>query len=58
MNLINNYNVGNVYTDTNVYNTPSFWLKLNLNEVGNIVVKSLLKNIITLDPSGRLTYIN
>jgi hypothetical protein len=27
--LISNYNVGNVYTDINVYNTPSFWFKFN-----------------------------
>ena len=51
VNLIKNYNVGNVYTDNQVYNKPSFWF--NLNEVGNIVVTSLLK-ILTLDPSGQI----
>jgi hypothetical protein len=25
MDLISNYNVGNVYTDIKVYNKPSFW---------------------------------
>ena len=43
MDLISDCNVGNVYTDIKVYNKPSFWF--NLNEVGNIVVTSLLKNI-------------
>ena len=34
IDLINNCNVGNVYTDIKVYNKPSFCSKL----IGNVVV--------------------
>ncbi len=34
VDLISNCNVGNVYTDNQVYNKPSFWFKL----IGNVVV--------------------
>jgi hypothetical protein len=29
VDLISNHNVGNVYTDIKVYNTPSFWFNSN-----------------------------
>ena len=42
VNLISNCNVGNVYTDNQVYNKPSFWFNLNemnnLFKFGNVVV--------------------
>ncbi len=45
MDLINNCNVGNVYTDNQVYNKPSFWSKSKRSRLKT----SLLK---ILDPSG------
>ncbi len=51
MDLISNCNVGNVYTDIKVYNTPSFWSISKRSRLNN----SLLK-IFIVDPSGQLTY--
>jgi hypothetical protein len=43
MDLIINCNVGKVYTDNKVYNTPSFWFKFNRIRKRSRFVKSLLK---------------